>query len=102
MTDSARHRTITAIENPYHAVHHVGDVDIFLLRVRRKADGSDRSAAAIIGHWEFLQKLALLRKYLYSVAAAVTNIDEPIMRDAHAVHRFTKLFGERIPRGAWW
>src|SRR5258708_25791549 len=101
MTDSARHCAITAVENPHHAVHHVGDIDVFLIRIRRKADGPNRSAAAIVGYWEFFEELALLRKYLNSVATAVADIDEPIMRNTHAVDRFPELFGERSSRGTW-
>src|SRR6266478_556850 len=37
-----------------------------------------------------------------SFTAAVTDIDEPIVRDAHAVDWFAELFLERSPRGAWW
>ena len=79
MTNPARYAAIVSIQDPHNTIHHIRDIEIFLLRVRGEIDGAGGIVAAIIGHRKFLQEFALLRENLNPVAAAVTDVDQPVI-----------------------
>jgi len=87
---------IAAVDDPNDVVHDVRHKQVPLFRVCREADGPNGSTVeCLVGYKEFLHELALLRKHLDSVAAAIADVDEPINRDLDAVDRFCELFGRR-------
>src|SRR5215472_18557679 len=77
-----------ALELPHHVVHDVGDEDVFLARVRREIDRARRAAAQrLVGDDELLEEPALLGEDLDAVAAAIADVKETVVGNAHAVHR---------------
>src|SRR5215472_4610451 len=95
MSKPAGHGPVVPIQNPYDAVHHIRDVKVLLLRVRREIYRSRGIVAAVVGHKKFLQIFPLLCKHLNSVAAPVAHVDEPVVRNVHAVNWLAKLFRGR-------
>ena len=79
MTNPARYAAIVSIQDPHYAIHHIRDIEIFLLRVWREIDGAGGIVAAIIRHGKFLQEFALLCENLNPVAAAVADVDQPVI-----------------------
>ena len=54
MADPTRNCAVSAVEDPHDAVHHIGNIEILLLRTRREIYGARGIVAAIISHRKFL------------------------------------------------
>src|SRR5580692_461417 len=100
MSNPSRDAAVLPVEDPHHAVHHIGDVEIFLLRVWRKINGARGIVAAIVGNRKFLHELSLLGENLNAVTAAVADVNQPVLGNVHAVHRFTELLRRWISGNA--
>src|SRR6185436_17795944 len=77
----------------------VTDEQVFLSRIRREANIPDGAHKTRIRFEpEFRNETAVLAEYLVTVVDSIADIHEPVVRNAHAMHRITELIRQRCTR----
>jgi len=85
MAESFYHRSIAALKNPNDVVLSVCNEQVLLFGITGKGKrGYSTMAQSIGSHEEFLHKLALYCEYLNPVVLAVSDVQQPIVREPQA------------------
>src|SRR6202040_3685867 len=92
VTNLAQNISAAALDRPQYVVLAIRHDHVLLFRVPRENEiPSGSLPQSFLAHKQFLHELAFLREYLNSIVGAVANINKPVVRNMHAVHRIPEL-----------